>query len=1282
MAWPLLKTRMGFLTPVHLKAVIFCQPLATRFSGVRLQDSLIFSDQIPASRMVDESQISDQYQSPYIRNTDVPLAFQRPQFDFVPQFEQRLSFQTATSGLEASLDSLGRMLQYQFSDETILSARQILYHQYLKYVPRRLLPLNLNTLPKFTASEEYFIESSRSRNQVSMYEKEASAAILSTLISAMRTSRQQEATWLEEQKSEGTEDASPPLAIYFTFSDFTHIERPALKLIEIDANESDFGHWRVNTDLAAPESGVHYGRSRLDLDPQVLSNLEGLSRSFLIDPIRKSLQFHTLNSQVKLIQKRLATDFVMPEPEHPLYLQYEESPALETGFSLHLSGHANIQSFVEESQSLFEAEGRPLPVYPKSIEIQTNRVTPHLMLSHDQSFRLRFRIETDDEVWEAHGIPLGMSYILVCLQEGLGATAGRLSVGDIAHPRRGLKRERDKKVLRHLGLAQLIFLEAANFAFGLPLTDGSRTESVADLLQNLYSRLGGMILKSEGWPTQEGSLADLCSKNTLTLVEGFIQQVIKDVQGRTTCLYLPGCELRVEGLTTALVRLFHGIVADLAFETGGVSFTKARTKYFESFLSQRGAVIHEDLAVRRESTGLEPNKFPHQPGINERYLLPDILKPQHSQNLLTLIHHGFQVNFDGKTIEEVGVHEFRPEFTLIETDDLEPGEQTSEVLDPRKIDWFELHPKFFFRGQEISNEQASRFSREGMIEFQGKIYRIRQDDLPSLRRLSKFWSSIQPSRSIANKAKRRSTEDTYFQIPRSQTLDLLALRSSGVKVDGGPKWREICVFYDSLGETRPPLTLPDSFHAKLQTYQSSGVQWLHDLYRLNLGAVLADDMGLGKTVTSLAFLELLRSKEEMGSVLILVPTSLTYNWLSEATRFSPQLPITMYQSRQPEDILDFLNSNRGGAVICTYGLLQENSEFFQQIKWNCVIFDEAQNLKTITTKRTTAARKLIAGFKVCLTGTPLENHYGEFYSLFDLIVPGSLGDLAAFREKYVNPVRVLSDDLYDLKLKTKPLIMRRTKAQVMHELPPKIETTIRLPFEDQQKRIYRDIATSYNEQIRTAIAEQGESKSQLQMLTALLRLRQACSDPSAIPGIEYNQIPPKITTLIEALQDITESGESALIFTQFLPTFERIRKALKGAKISSYDICGADSRISREKKIRGFVESPGGCVLLMTLKTGGVGLNLTKASYIFHIEPWWNPAVENQATDRAHRMGQDKPVQVYRYLIRDSVEEKIESLKSIKSKRFDALLSVPENEADIDQGGNSLSQEDFEFLLS
>jgi SNF2 family DNA or RNA helicase len=240
-----------------------------------------------------------------------------------------------------------------------------------------------------------------------------------------------------------------------------------------------------------------------------------------------------------------------------------------------------------------------------------------------------------------------------------------------------------------------------------------------------------------------------------------------------------------------------------------------------------------------------------------------------------------------------------------------------------------------------------------------------------------------------------------------------------------------------------------------------------------------------------------------------------------------------------------------------------------------------------------------------------------------------------------------------------------------------------LPFENTQRDLYRDVALSWNNKVGAALRQDGESKSQLLMLTALLRLRQACSDPAVLPGVTYLQEPPKVELLAEAIEQIIESGESALVFTQFLGTFERIQKRFKTDGVPCFAIHGCISRAQREKVLASFNANSGGAVLLMTLKTGGTGLNLTKASYVFHIEPWWNPAVENQASDRAHRMGQTRSVQVYRYLMEDSVEQKIESLKRRKAAHFDSLFGdVVENESDLQAGSRSISRSDFDYLLS
>lgn len=1206
----------------RLNAIVFCSPDAVRFNGEPLRTLLPLPEQLSARRPPGADDLASEFISQHLRPSDVPLAFQR----------------------DSAWTAYGRRLQYEFSDGLILYGNEVFYHRASRSISRHFLPLTVNVSSELRGRLRV--------GRLPTWQVDADLAILSVMTAAARA---------QNLAAKGLEvDA---VALRFCHDDDAERDRESLSLQTIEMSQTEWGPWRITTALPEPVSGVHYGRARLELDPNELGgDLHGLAKTFFIDVKARRLVFHGFEEQLQRLKTQLSAS-----PE-------------ESGLSLHLSGHAQIQAACQEMSDLFD--GRGVRIDPTTIVAAETQSKPQLSMTSDGGFRFQFNFvgpgtePGSSEAWEAHGLPQCSAYLLLNLLHGLGATTGYANA-HIAHTRRGLKRDRDMKILRSIGYSTLIFFDAANFALGLSLSDGTKASTELELCESLFVRLGSLILKSENWPVQTGTLTDLCSKNVTTLIEGFVKQVVSDIRGRDVSLFVPSGEIKLQGLSRAVALLFHAIVSDLSEFTRGACFGKARTVYFENFMNGRPTPEREDLVARKAVDPEVAARLIYQPGIGERYTLPDSSIPPRGHNVLGLLHKGFELTIDGKFVEEFDAAEFRPEFDLRETP------MDAITTGGFKIDWFELNPKFFFKGTEISSDQAARLSREGLLEFQGRLYRVKSADMPQLSRLTKFWSSIQQqSLGLGKGVRKRKTEDTYYQLPRSQTLELLALRASGVTVRGGPRWLEVCRFYDSLDQPRPDLALPESFKTTLQPYQMSGVQWIKDLFELGLGGILADDMGLGKTVTTLAFLELARGANKMGPCLILVPTSLTYNWLSEASRFAPDMNMQIFSSKEPEEMLDFLKNHEHAGVICTYGLLQEHIELFCQVKWNCLILDEAQNLKNITTKRTTAARQLDASFKLCLTGTPLENHYGELFSLFDLIVPGSLGDIAGFREKYVNPVRVLRDDIDFLKLKIKPLLLRRTKSEVMHELPPKVEATVKLPFEEEQRRIYRDIASSYNEQVQSAIARQGEAKSQLQMLTALLRLRQVCSDPSSVPGVQYSGEPPKITTLLEALRELTESGESALVFTQFLATFERIRTSLTKAEIPHFEISGADSRVAREKKIRGFQDSQAGAVMLMTLKTGGVGLNLVKASYIFHVEPWWNPAVENQATDRAHRIGQTKTVQVYRYLIKDSVEEKIEILKDIKSKRFDALFAVSEDTSEASHGSSALSQRDFEFLLS
>ncbi|HRK09052.1 MAG TPA: DEAD/DEAH box helicase [Pseudobdellovibrionaceae bacterium] len=1256
--------------------------------------------------------------SPLWRPNDVPLLYH-------PDHGGSASRGVATT--MEWMDAEAQCLQYLFADGLCLTAAELLRHPRGREIPRPLLPLSLQLRPEFERAQ--FAHRMPPGGLRPHWLATTDHCMASVLAAVERLNK----TLFAEDGHE--------VKIYFTTSVDKKRERTAVRLDGLDTRWAEGALiWRISTNSDSssshadrPEASPRISRGevrvRLDVPDEFATD------TYRLDPVSGRLQFHNWRERLDALRAQLSLSLqVRPEPvvadipgdaasaQASAHLSPSTSStsgapgaALQSQTftdddgSLRVRGHAQIQALIRELENQTAQSGDRLLIEPRQLTLAPTAALPRLAISGDATFRLRFAIQLENSPTrlEAHGFPRAMNYLIYLLHSGFGATTGFANT-QIAHQRRGLKRERDLKLLRHIGFANLLFFEAASLALGLPGSDGELIPNAQVLRHRLYLKFAAFVSKGDQWNPQAEhdeprGFEHLVSEGLIALLDGLIDQILDDGRAeKSTHIYIPEGEIAIPGVSRNVLRLLRALVGDLANETAGACFTKVRSQAFENFFHNRPGFDREDWVIRPEISAEADARLIYTPGVNERFVIPTAKLPPRGAQLLSLAHFGFELSLDGKSVEKIREGEFRPEFQL--TEGVNPQDVQSLALGNRKIDWFELHPKFFFKGKELAVEDALRLSREGVIEFEGRYYLLEQKELPSLKRLTRFWESLHGGGDLlAEPTKRRRTEETFFQLPRSRALELLALRASGIDIQGGERWKEICEFYDRLDQLREPLQLPDTFKAQLQPYQMTGVQWLDDIRRLGLGGILADDMGLGKTVTSLAFLEMERCRGRLGPTLILVPTSLTYNWLSEAARFAPELRLHLFNSRDPEGLLDFVRQSwelpnnsadrHSGVVISTYGLVQENVDIFRQVKWDIAIFDEAQALKTITTKRTTAVRQLDAGFKICLTGTPLENHYGEFYSLFDLCVPGALGELPAFRERFVNPVRVMRDDLDELKQRTKPLLLRRTKQQVMSQLPEKREITLKLPFEDEQRRIYRDIATSYNRQIRDRIANEGEGKTQLQMLTALLRLRQVCSDPSGVPGVQYQQEPPKISTLIDAITEVVAEGASALIFTQFLATFQRLRDALQAAGVTHFDMSGQDSRVERERKLRAFEEHDGGAVMLMTLKTGGVGLNLVKATYVFHVEPWWNPAVENQATDRAHRIGQTKSVQVYRYIIQDSVEEKIEILKELKSKRFDALFGVtaenvqelettPTEKDEIGQGNNRLSQKDFEFLLS
>lgn len=868
------------------------------------------------------------------------------------------------------------------------------------------------------------------------------------------------------------------------------------------------------------------------------------------------------------------------------------------------------------------------------------------------------------------GISKQMAHLMVFLRGGIPAFKGREA--KMLAAQTTAKRDADMRLLKHMGFFQYLVFELLCYVLEGHLTDGQKPTNSSKIWQMLQAKtnlmLGG---KADDWnsvmDSSKNNAEALFSQRVVGYFKEFIDWFVKIANAKTH-LYTEDGEFSVEEIFFRELRLLHILLQEKVAATEVAQLFKARTDILSGVFE---SLDLESLLLDSPTPSLTERPFllPQMSISSENPLMAMLI-------LQPLVERGIEISFNGTAIEHLQANDLDIQLTLNKADG-----KFKVGQDARSLDWFSLHPQVFLKGKEITQMADLRQLRGGVIEYEGRLFLIPMGQIPTIKRLESFWTKLQGGK----RSGYLGSSETIQSIPRSQVLEVLALRASGIDIKGTGEWDQICDFYDQLGRIKSRLKIPKSVKAELKPYQKDGVQWLLDLHSLRLGALLGDDMGLGKTLQTLVFLEVLRSRKELGAALIIVPPSLLFNWQSEIEKFVPQLDFVLLPTGKTLQNLRFETPSKAMVYVTTYGLLAENEAFFASNEWNILIFDEAQNLKNIAAKRTSAARTLNAQFKICLTGTPMENHYGEFYSLLDLLVPGCLGDYEVFKKDFVNSLEVTSEDMRFLQLKAKPLVLRRMKKEILTQLPEKIESKIIIPFETKQKKIYRDVAISYNEKIQSEIDQVGEGKMQLQMLTALLRLRQVCSDPSAIPNVNYKPTPPKIEALVEAVKEIAESGESVLVFTQFLSTLNKVEKHLAQEGVQVFSLHGGLRASQKKKVLTEFEAGKCGSVLIMTLKTGGVGLNLTKASYVFHLEPWWNPAAENQATDRAHRMGQKKHVQVYRYIMHESVEEKIELLKAKKSIQFDNLFLNIESEGGLKEGTkktNRLTKEDFAYLLT
>lgn len=443
--------------------------------------------------------------------------------------------------------------------------------------------------------------------------------------------------------------------------------------------------------------------------------------------------------------------------------------------------------------------------------------------------------------------------------------------------------------------------------------------------------------------------------------------------------------------------------------------------------------------------------------------------------------------------------------------------------------------------------------------------------------------------------------------------------------------------------------LPTTLQAELRDYQLEGFNWLSRLVQWGVGGCLADDMGLGKTIQSLA---ILLELADGGPSLVIAPTSVSTNWETEVHRFAPTLNIRSLVGKDRQKIIRSLG--KFDLLITTYTLLQQENELLSQVKWQTVILDEAQAIKNAATKRSRAAMALQARFRLITTGTPIENHLGELWNLFHFINPGLLGPLHRFNERFAIPIERYHDREARIKLKKliRPFILRRIKSDVLEELPPRTEVTLHVAMGKEEAHLYEALRLNALQTLENSQENKGRH---LQILTEIMKLRQACCHPrliapdSTIPGA-------KLEVFAAVIDELLGGRHKALIFSQFIGHLQILREYLDSRGIIYNYLDGSTSSSKRKQQVEAF-QSGKSDLFLISLKAGGLGLNLTAADYVIHMDPWWNPAIEDQASDRAHRIGQTRPVTIYRLICKETIEEKIVKLHQEKRDLAGSLLT-------------------------
>ena len=591
--------------------------------------------------------------------------------------------------------------------------------------------------------------------------------------------------------------------------------------------------------------------------------------------------------------------------------------------------------------------------------------------------------------------------------------------------------------------------------------------------------------------------------------------------------------------------------------------------------------------------------------------------------------------------------------------------------DPGK-NWFELELGIVVNGTRVSLLPVLvALIRNAPFDFDPQALAAHADSdqllatLPDGTRVALPWKRVKPI--LGTLGELYFTDRPEADRIRLSKLDAARLAelasATQMRWNGGNNLLEIGHKLNEFGGVQR-VKPPKGLQAQLRDYQVDGLSWMQFLREYGFAGILADDMGLGKTIQTLAHILIEKEAGRLDKpALVVAPTSLMSNWQDEAARFAPDLRVLLLQGK--ERMLRFDQISQVDLVLTTYALLPRDEEMLQAHEYHLIILDESQYIKNMRSKSAQAAGMLHARHRLCLTGTPLENHLGELWSQYHFLLPSLLGDEKSFNTNFRNPIEKLGDEARRILLsrRIKPFLLRRTKDKVAKELPPKTEVVRSVELTGAQRDLYETVRLAMDAKIRSEIAKKGVARSQIVILEALLKLRQVCCDPRLVKG-GHGRIntasSAKLDELMEMLEELLAEKRNILVFSQFTSMLTLIEAELKARDIR-YALLTGDT-VDRAGAVRTFQqgEVP---LFLISLKAGGVGLNLTAADTVIHYDPWWNPATETQATDRAWRIGQDKPVFVYKLIANGTLEQKIQELQQKKAELARAMLATGDTQS-------------------